>query len=187
MSTLNPTSSQRRRNVAAQHAAPRVGILMGSDSDWEVMRVAAQRLDAFGVPYEVTVTSAHRAPERTAAYARSARERGLHVLIAGAGLAAHLAGVVAAYTTLPVIGVPLEAGSLHGLDALLATVQMPPGVPVASVAVGKAGAENAAILAAEILALHDEDLAARLAAFKTELARQVEEKDARLKGQRQRP
>jgi phosphoribosylaminoimidazole carboxylase PurE protein len=151
------------------------------------MCAAAQRLDAFGVPYEVTVTSAHRAPQGTAAYAGSARARGLHVLIAGAGLAAHLAGVVAAHTTLPVVGVPLEAGSLHGLDALLATVQMPPGVPVATMAVGKAGAENAAILAVEILALRDEILAARLAAFKTELARQVEEKDARLKRQQQRP
>jgi phosphoribosylaminoimidazole carboxylase PurE protein len=166
---------------------PLVGILMGSDSDWEVMRATAQRLDALGVPYEATVTSAHRAPDRTAAYASSARARGVRVLIAGAGLAAHLAGVVAAHTTLPVIGVPLEAGSLHGLDALLATVQMPAGVPVATMAVGKAGAENAAILAAEILALHDEALANRLAALKAELARQVEEKDARFKGQPQRP
>jgi len=186
MTTPDPTSS-RSHDGASQQPAPRVAILMGSDSDWEVMRAAAQRLDAFGVPYEVTVTSAHRAPERTAAYASSARERGLYVLIAGAGLAAHLAGVVAAHTTLPVIGVPLETGSLHGLDALLATVQMPPGVPVATMAVGKAGAENAAILALEILALHDDDLAARLATFKTELARQVEERDVRLKGQRQPP
>ncbi len=166
--------------------AARVGILMGSDSDWEVMAAAAQRLEALGIPYEVTVTSAHRAPERTAEYARTARDRGLQVLIAGAGLAAHLAGVVAAHTTLPVIGVPLEAGSLRGFDALLATVQMPPGVPVATVAIGKAGAENAAILAAQILALADTALATRLAAFKAELTRQVEEKDARLKRQHQR-
>ncbi len=164
----------------------RVGILMGSDSDWEVMAGAAQRLDALAIPYEVTVTSAHRAPERTAEYARTARDRGLQVLIAGAGLAAHLAGVVAAHTTLPVIGVPLEAGSLRGFDALLATVQMPPGVPVATVAIGKAGAENAAILAAQILALADAALAARLAVFKAELTRQVEEKDARLKRQHRR-
>jgi len=164
--------------------APRVGILMGSDSDWEVMSAAAARLDALGVPYEVTVTSAHRAPQRTAAYASSARERGLHVLIAGAGVAAHLAGVVASHTTLPVIGVPLEAGSLRGLDALLATVQMPAGVPVATVAIGKNGAENAAILAAQILALSDAQLAARLAALKTELAKQVDEKNARLQRQR---
>src|SRR5512140_452055 len=163
---------------------PRVGILMGSDSDWEVMSAAAQRLDAFGVTYEVTVTSAHRAPKRTAAYATSASERGLQVLICGAGVAAHLAGVVAAHTTLPVIGVPLEAGSLRGWDALLATVQMPPGVPVATVAVGKAGAENAAILAVQILALSDADLLRRLDEFKAEVARQVEEKDARLQQQR---
>lgn len=172
--------------LAAPAAAPRVGILMGSDSDWEVMAAAAKRLDALGVAYEVTVTSAHRAPERTAAYASSARDRGLQVLIAGAGLAAHLAGVVAAHTSLPVIGVPLDAGTLRGMDALLATVQMPPGVPVATVAIGKAGAENAAILAAQILALHDMQLASRLAALKTELARQVEEKDARVKSQRRR-
>lgn len=165
---------------------PRVGILMGSDSDWDVMSAAATRLDAFGVPYEVTVTSAHRAPQRTAAYASAARDRGLQVLICGAGAAAHLAGVVAAHTSLPVIGVPLENGSLRGWDALLATVQMPPGVPVATVALGKAGAENAAILAVQILALGDGELRQRLAEFKTELARQVEEKDARLQQQRRR-
>ena len=163
---------------------PRVGVLMGSDSDWEVMSAAARRLEGFAIPYEVTVTSAHRAPQRTAAYASSARDRGLQVLICGAGVAAHLAGVVAAHTSLPVIGVPLEAGSLRGWDALLATVQMPPGVPVATVAVGKAGAENAAILAVQILALGDADLQRRLDQFKTELARQVEEKDARLQQQR---
>jgi phosphoribosylaminoimidazole carboxylase PurE protein len=167
--------------------APRVAILMGSDSDWEVMSVCAARLDALGIAYEVTVTSAHRAPQRTAEYAAAARKRGLGVLISGAGAAAHLAGVVAAHTTLPVIGVPLEVGSLHGLDALLATVQMPAGVPVATVAVGKAGAENAAILAAQILALADEKLAARLATFKRKLAERVEEKDAHLQRQRTRP
>jgi len=165
-------------------AAPRVGILMGSDSDWDVMTVAAARLDAFGVPYEVTVTSAHRAPQRTAEYASTARARGLQVLIAGAGAAAHLAGVVAAHTTLPVIGVPLEAGSLRGLDALLATVQMPAGVPVATVAVGKSGADNAAILAVQILAVADAALAQRLATFKADLAHQVDEKNARLQQQR---
>ena len=163
---------------------PRVGILMGSDSDWDVMTVAAARLDAFGVPYEVTVTSAHRAPQRTAEYASTARARGLQVLIAGAGAAAHLAGVVAAHTTLPVIGVPLEAGSLRGLDALLATVQMPAGVPVATVAVGKSGADNAAILAVQILAVADAALAQRLATFKADLAHQVDEKNARLQQQR---
>ncbi|MFI5364435.1 MAG: 5-(carboxyamino)imidazole ribonucleotide mutase [Candidatus Binatia bacterium] len=172
--------------MKAKAKAPLVGILMGSDSDWEVMSGAATRLDALGVSYEIMVTSAHRAPQRTAAYASSARQRGLRVVIAGAGVAAHLAGVIAAHTTLPVIGVPLESGSLRGLDALLATVQMPPGVPVATVAIGKAGAENAAILAAQILALGDARLAARLATFKKELARQVEEKDARLQQQRRR-
>jgi len=165
-------------------ATPRVGILMGSDSDWDVMSAAAARLDTFGVPYEVTVTSAHRAPQRTAEYASTARDRGLQVVIAGAGAAAHLAGVVAAHTTLPVIGVPLEAGSLRGLDALLATVQMPAGVPVATVAVGKSGADNAAILAAQILAVADAALAQRLATFKADLARQVDEKNARLQQQR---
>lgn len=165
---------------------PLVGILVASDSDWEVMAGAAARLEAFGVPYEVILTSAHRSPERTTAYATAARERGLRVLIAGAGLAAHLAGVVAAHTTLPVIGVPLAAGSLNGMDALLATVQMPPGIPVATVAIGKAGAENAAVLAAQILALGDEALAKRVAEFKQQLARTVEEKDARFQQQHQR-
>src|SRR6202158_2519754 len=164
--------------------APRVGILMGSDSDWEGMAAAAKRLEAFGVTCEETVTSAHRAPQRTAPYGSAARRRGVPGVICGAGVAAHLAGVVAAHTTLPVIGVPLDSGSLHGWDALLATVQMPPGVPVATVAVGKAGAENAAILAVQILALSDENLAERLVEFKAELARQVEEKNARLQQQR---
>ena len=165
---------------------PRVGILMGSDSDWDVMSAASARLDAFGVPHEVTVTSAHRAPQRTAAYASSARERGLQVLICGAGAAAHLAGMVAAHTILPVIGVPLESGSLRGWDALLATVQMPLGVPVATVAVGTAGAENAALLALQILALGDGELQRQLVDFKSELARQVDEKDARLQQRRRR-
>ena len=155
-----------------------VGILMGSDSDWEVMSAAATRLEKFGVACEVMVTSAHRAPDKTAEYARTARDRGLRVIIAGAGVAAHLAGVVAAHTTLPVLGVPLESGSLRGMDALLSTVQMPPGVPVGTLAVGKAGAENAAILATQILALGDSSLAAKLEQFKAELARQVDEKNA---------
>ncbi len=165
---------------------PLVGILLASDSDWDVMSAAAARLEALQVPYEIIVTSAHRSPQRTATYAGSARERGVRVLIAGAGLAAHLAGVVAAHTTLPVIGVPIEVGSLGGLDALLATVQMPPGVPVATVAVGKPGAENAAVLAAQILALGDGELAKRLEAFKEQLAHAVEEKDARFQQRRQR-
>jgi len=163
---------------------PRVGILMGSDSDWEVMSAAAARLEQFGIPYEAQVTSAHRSPERTGAYASEARERGIQVLIVGAGAAAHLAGVVAAQTTLPVIGVPLDATSLRGLDALLATVQMPAGVPVATVAIGKAGAENAAILAAQILSLADRALAQKLNELKADLARQVDEKNARLDSKR---
>jgi phosphoribosylaminoimidazole carboxylase PurE protein len=150
-----------------------VAILMGSDSDWEVMSRAAQRLDAFGIGCEVHVLSAHRTPRRTAEYAAGAATRGIKVFICGAGGAAHLAGAVAAQTTLPVIGVPLDASSLRGLDALLATVQMPKGVPVATVAVGAAGAENAAILAAQILALSDSRLADRLAAFKGELEQQA--------------
>jgi phosphoribosylaminoimidazole carboxylase PurE protein len=157
---------------------------MGSDSDWEVMSAAAARLEELGISCEVNVSSAHRSPEKTAEYARAARARGVRVLIAGAGMAAHLAGVVAAHTILPVIGVPLESGSLKGMDALLATVQMPPGIPVATVAIGRAGAENAAILAAEILALGDETLAQRLVSFKENLARQVEEKNARLQARR---
>jgi len=165
-------------------AVVRVGILMGSDSDWAVMSAAADRLRTLGIGHEVTVLSAHRSPQRTAEYATTARARGLQVIIAGAGMAAHLAGVVAAHTTLPVIGVPLDAGRLSGLDALLATVQMPPGIPVATVAIGKPGADNAAILAAQILALADAELAARLEAFKQELARQVEEKNARLQQER---
>ena len=157
-----------------------VAILMGSDSDWETMSIAAKRLEALGVACEVHVLSAHRTPRRTAAYAAGAAGRGIKVFICGAGGAAHLAGAVAAQTTLPVIGVPLDASSLQGLDALLATVQMPKGVPVATVAVGAAGAENAAILAAQILALSDAKLAGTLAAFKKELEQRAVAADARL-------
>ena len=139
---------------------PVVAILMGSASDLEIVRAAKTTLDELGVAVEVRVLSAHRSPEETAAFASSARERGLCVIIAAAGGAAHLAGVIASHTTLPVIGLPIAATSLGGLDALLATVQMPAGVPVATVAIG--GAENAALLAAQILALSDAALAARL-------------------------
>jgi phosphoribosylaminoimidazole carboxylase PurE protein len=157
---------------------------MGSDSDWDVMSAAAKRLDEFGVAHEVRVTSAHRSPEQTAQYVAGARGRGLQVIIAGAGAAAHLAGVAAAHTTLPVIGVPLDATGLRGLDALLSTVQMPAGVPVATVAIGAAGADNAAILAVQILALADDALAEKLAAFKRRLAAQVDEKNARFQERR---
>jgi len=143
-------------------AEPQVGILMGSESDRPRMEGAQQVLEELGVPSEVHVMSAHRTPDKVAAYAEGAAGRGIKVLIAGAGMAAHLAGAVAARTVLPVIGVPLDGSPLLGLDALLATVQMPPGVPVATVAVGKAGAKNAGFLAAQIIALGDETLAARL-------------------------
>jgi 5-(carboxyamino)imidazole ribonucleotide mutase len=157
---------------------PRVAVLMGSDSDWEVMSGAVNRLRELGVACDVHVMSAHRTPARVTEYVGGARARGIAVFIVGAGAAAHLAGVVAAHTTLPVIGVPLNATSVNGLDALLATVQMPSGVPVATVAIG--GAENAGILAAQILALGDSTLAAALERFRADLAVKVAEKDARL-------
>jgi len=166
--------------MAAREGRPQVGILMGSDSDWETMEGAAERLTAFEIPYEVQVVSAHRSPKAVMQYAQSARRRGLAVIIAGAGGAAHLGGVVAAYTTLPVIGVPVASTPLQGLDALLATVQMPGGVPVATVAIGRSGAENAGVLAAQILALRSRPLRERLERFKTELAESVEGKNLRL-------
>lgn len=155
---------------------PLVSILMGSDSDYDVMVEAAKALDQFGVPFEMTVSSAHRTPARTAGIVRSARERGVKVIIAGAGAAAHLAGVVAAETTLPVIAVPIDCTSLHGLDALLAMVQMPAGIPVATVAIGKSGARNAGLLAVQILATADAALADQLVAFKADMATGVEAK-----------
>ena len=154
-------------------SAPKVSILMGSDSDLPVMAEAARQLEALGVPFEIEVTSAHRSPERTAEIVNSARDRGVRVFIVGAGGAAHLAGVVAAHSSLPVLGVPLASSELNGLDALLATVQMPAGVPVGTLAIGKAGAANAGILAAQILALGDPALTARLAAKRTEMAEGV--------------
>jgi phosphoribosylaminoimidazole carboxylase PurE protein len=160
----------------AKKSAPVVGIVMGSDSDWDVMEKAASTLKELGIPFEATVSSAHRSPGMTAEYARSARGRGLKVIIAGAGAAAHLAGSIAAQTTLPVIGVPLDATSLQGMDALLATVQMPAGIPVATMAIGGAGAKNAAILSAQILAIAEPEIDARLAAFKQKLASQVVQK-----------
>lgn len=154
---------------------------MGSDSDLEIMREAGQALEEFGIPYEIDVTSAHRSPDRTAAFARKAAGRGIRVIIAGAGGAAHLAGVIAAHTTLPVIGVPIPSTSLLGMDALLATAQMPAGIPVATVAIGKPGATNAGILAAQMLGLSDSGIAKKLAAHKQKLARGVEEKSRKLK------
>jgi len=158
-------------------------ILMGSSSDLPIMQGAVDRLKEFGVSHEITVASAHRSPDRVERLLAEAHARGVQVFIAGAGAAAHLAGVIAARTVRPVIGVPIDSSSLKGLDALLSTVQMPPGVPVATVSIGTAGAINAAVLAAEILALSDPDLAARLEAYKQKLARQVEEAAARLEQQ----
>jgi 5-(carboxyamino)imidazole ribonucleotide mutase len=160
---------------------PVVSIVMGSDSDLEIMREAAKALDEFGIVYEMDVTSAHRSPDRTADYARNAAKNGIRVIIAGAGGAAHLAGVIAAHTTLPVIGVPIPSTSLNGLDSLLATVQMPAGIPVATVAIGKPGATNAGVLAAQILALDNPAIAAKLQGHKEKLARSVEEKSRKMK------
>lgn len=157
---------------------PRVLIVMGSDSDLAVMQEAGRILSEFDVPFEMTVASAHRSPDRAAKYAREADGRGVRVIVAGAGGAAHLAGAVAAHTTLPVIGVPLSGSAVNGLDALLATVQMPAGVPVATVAIG--GARNAGLLAVQILATADEGLRARYRAYKERLAREVEEKAAKI-------
>jgi len=159
-----------------------IGIVIGSDSDLPVMRDCLDFLKKMDIPCEITVASAHRSPARAMEYASGAKARGLKIIIAAAGMAAHLAGVLAAHTTLPVIGVPVDSSSLGGLDALLATVQMPPGVPVATMGIGKTGAKNAAILAAQILALADERLAARLAAFKDEMVREVEEKARQMAG-----
>jgi 5-(carboxyamino)imidazole ribonucleotide mutase len=160
---------------------PLVSIVMGSDSDLDIMREAATALEDLGIRYEMDVTSAHRSPERTAEYARKAAGKGIRVIIAGAGGAAHLAGVIAAHTSLPVIGVPIPSTSLQGMDSLLATVQMPAGIPVATVAIGKPGATNAGILAAQILALNSEALASKLMAHKEKLANSVEEKSRKLK------
>jgi phosphoribosylamine--glycine ligase len=170
-----------KKATKAQAGRIKVGIVMGSDSDLPVMQAAADFLNSMGISYEMSVNSAHRTPDAASAYAQKAESRGLQVVIAGAGMAAHLAGVLAAHTNIPIIGVPLDASSLNGLDALLSTVQMPPGVPVATMGIGKAGAKNAAVLAARILALNDKMLAAKLATFKREMAKQVEAKNKKLK------
>jgi 5-(carboxyamino)imidazole ribonucleotide mutase len=156
--------------------SPRIGILMGSDSDWDIMRNAAEQLAAFGIPYEARVLSAHRLPDDTFAYAQGAAARGLACIIAGAGGAAHLAGVLAAKTTLPVLGVPIPSKYLRGEDSLLSTVQMPKGIPVATFAIGEAGAANAALFAVAMLALSDTALAAKLAKFREEQSAAVRAK-----------
>jgi phosphoribosylamine--glycine ligase len=170
-----------QKALVRMQAVPQVGIVMGSDSDLKVMEAALGVFKKFGIPIEVTVASAHRSPERAAAYAMSARQRGLKAIIAGAGHAAHLAGVLAAHTTLPVIGVPIDSSCLQGLDSLLSTVQMPPGIPVATTAIGKPGAKNAAILAVQIMATADESLVEQLNEYKQEMAAEVGAKAEKLK------
>jgi phosphoribosylamine--glycine ligase len=169
-----------KKTTKAVSGKAQVGIVMGSDSDLPVMQAAADFLHSMDIPYEMTVSSAHRTPEAAGDYAQTAKSRGLQVIIAGAGMAAHLAGVLAAHTNIPIIGVPIDASSLNGLDALLSTVQMPPGVPVATMGIGKAGAKNAGVLTARILALNDKKIAAKLDAFKKEMAKQVEAKNKKL-------
>lgn len=168
------------QHVTNSTQSPVVGIVMGSDSDLPVMQKALEILTSFDIPAEITVASAHRSPQRVLEYANNASRRGLKVLIAGAGGAAHLAGVLAAETSLPVIGVPIASSPLAGWDALLATVQMPAGVPVATMAVGEAGARNAAIMAAQILSVADKELQERLQRYKGELASKVVEKADKL-------
>lgn len=158
---------------------PLVSILMGSDHDFSVMQETGEILSSFGIPFEYSVTSAHRSPQRTADIAKTAEDRGIRIIIVGAGKAAHLAGNVAAWTSLPVLGVPIDA-SLGGIDALLSTVQMPGGVPVGTMGIGKAGARNAALLAVQILAISDPDLRVKLHQYKEKIAREVEEKDKKL-------
>ncbi len=165
----------KKEQAPATGTSPLVGVIMGSTSDWDTMRQAAEILGSFGVPHEAVVLSAHRTPDLTAEYAKTAEGRGLEVIIAGAGGAAHLAGVVAAYTVLPVLGVPVESHALKGLDSLLSMVQMPGGVPVGTLAIGKAGAKNAALLAVAILASQRPALREALHRFRAEQARKVRE------------
>jgi len=159
----------------------KVAIIIGSDSDWPVMEACREQLLELGVDCDVEIMSAHRTPEKVHEFARTVRERGIEVIVAAAGLAAALAGTLAALTTRPVIGVPLDTGPLRGVDALLSTVQMPPGVPVATVGIGKAGARNAAVLAAQILALHDPVLDEALKKFKRKQAETVDKKNQALR------
>ena len=155
--------------------APVIGIVMGSQSDWATMRHAAEILDEFGIPYETRIISAHRTPKRMADYAESARDRSLKVIIAGAGGAAHLPGMISSQTTLPVLGVPVESRALKGMDSLLSIVQMPKGIPVGTLAIGEAGAGNAALLAIAILSIHDPKIAEALAAWRLAMSESVAE------------
>jgi phosphoribosylaminoimidazole carboxylase PurE protein len=159
----------------------KVLIIMGSDSDLPIMQNAEKILKEFKIPYDITIASAHRSPERTVKLISEAEKRGIEIIIAGAGSAAHLAGVIAAHTILPVIGVPIDSSPLKGIDALFSTVQMPPGIPVATMAVGKAGAKNSAILAAQILSLHDAKLATSLRDYKKDMAEEVLKKAKKIK------
>ncbi|HNX26588.1 MAG TPA: 5-(carboxyamino)imidazole ribonucleotide mutase [Phycisphaerae bacterium] len=160
---------------------PVVGVVMGSDSDFETMKACTAMLDFFGISHEVRIISAHRTPDTAHEYSAVARKRGLKVIIAAAGMSAALGGVLAAGTTLPVIGIPMSAGPLAGVDAALSTMQMPPGIPVACMAIGSAGAQNAAIFAAEILGVTDTAIAEKLQAFKKEMAEKCAAKDAKLR------
>ena len=159
----------------------KVAVIMGSDSDWPTVKAACTQLQAFGIPFEAHIMSAHRTPAQAAEFAKSAREKGFGAVICAAGMAAHLAGAFAANTTLPVIGIPLKGGAMDGLDALLATVQMPSGIPVATVALN--GAKNAAVLAAQILAVSDEELAGKLDRARTEMVEQIAGKEAKLQAE----
>ncbi len=163
-----------------KNPGPVVSVVMGSDSDLPIMKEAGDQLKKFDIPFEYIITSAHRSPERTTNFAMGAAKRGIKVIIVGAGAAAHLAGVISSHTALPVIGVPIEATSLGGLDALLSTVQMPGGIPVATMAIGRAGAKNAAITAARVLALEDARLRRALKKFSDKMARDVELKQEKL-------
>lgn len=160
---------------------PKVFILMGSDSDLPIMEEACNVLGEFGIPYVMTIASAHRTPERTRKLVKDAEKSGVDVIIAGAGMAAHLPGVIASFTTLPVIGVPLDASPLNGMDALLSMVQMPPGIPVATVSIGKSGAKNAGILAAQIIARKDKAIAKKLVEHRARMCEEIEEKARKLK------
>ena len=159
----------------------KVAVIMGSDSDWPVVKAACAQLKEFGIPYEAHILSAHRTPAAAAEFARTARANGFGVLICAAGMAAHLAGAFAGNSTLPVIGIPMKGGAMDGLDALLATVQMPSGIPVATVALN--GAKNAAVLAAQMLAISDDELAAKLDAAREKMAAQIAEKEAKLQAE----
>lgn len=169
------------RKTASKSAKPVVGLVMGSQSDWETMQNAAKILTDFGVPFEAGIVSAHRTPDRLVSYGKTAVERGLRVIIAGAGGAAHLPGMLAALTTLPVLGVPVESRTLAGLDSLLSIAQMPAGIPVGTLAIGQAGATNAGLLAASIIALGDEKLAAKLAKWREAQTAAVAEKPSKTK------